>query len=118
MGAQLLQGDAARRQLVPEGGIDVSVPEVRAEAQPGREVEDDPEVGTGLARGATSGRPELDERLGVLAVLEADLQRLGLERAGDRQHDVGELAVGVMNRSAWTKKSSVLNASRPRALSA
>ena len=43
-GAQLLERDAGRCELVPPGGVEVTVPEVLTEAQPGREREDDLEV--------------------------------------------------------------------------
>ena len=72
----------------------------------------------GSGAGRDQRLPELDERLRLLAVFEADLQCLGFERGGHRQHDVGKFGRRVMNRSAWTKKSRLRSASRPRTLSA
>jgi hypothetical protein len=74
-----------------ERRLDVAVPEVRAETQPRRKVEHDLQVRAGLAARRDERLPQLDERLRLLAVLEADLQGLGLERRRHGQHDVGEL---------------------------
>ncbi len=59
--AQLFESDAARRQLVAPGCVDVTIEEVFAETQPGGEVEDDFEVGSGLADPLDKRSAELDE---------------------------------------------------------
>ena len=77
------------------GGLDVAVPEVVAETEAARQVEDDLRVGAGLAAGRDHRPSQLDERLRLRARLEADLERLPLEGGGDGQDDVGQLGGGV-----------------------
>ena len=79
------------RELVTPRRIDVAAEEVVAEAEAVREIEDDLDVGAGLAARRNHARPQLDMRLRRLAHLEADPERLGLEGAGDGKDDVGEL---------------------------
>ena len=82
--------DAGRGELMAVGGIDVAIPELRAEAEARGEIEDDVGVRARLAGRRHDRRAKLDQRLRLLADLEADLQRLALEGGGDRQHHVGE----------------------------
>src|SRR6516164_11615812 len=84
VGAQLLEADAGRRQLVAVGGIDIAIPELRTEAEPLGQTEDDVGVGTRLAARRHDGRTKLDQRLCLRADVEANLQGLALEGRGDR----------------------------------
>ena len=90
-GAELFERDAARRELVLPAGVDVSVEELLAESEPGGEVEDDLDVRAGLTHGRHQRGAQLHQGLRLLRDLEADLQSLGLEGTGHRQHDVGLL---------------------------
>ena len=72
-------------------GVDVAVPEVRAEAETPRQLEDDLGIGARLAARRDHRPPELNERLRRGAHLEAELEGFALERRRDGQHDVGEL---------------------------
>ena len=67
VGTQLLEGDAAGSELVPERGVDVAAEELLAEPEPRRQREDDLQVRAGLAPGCGQRCAELDERLRVLA---------------------------------------------------
>ena len=91
LGTQRLEGDAARGELVAPGGIDVAVPEVLAQPEAVGEGEDDLEVRARLAARRDDRATELDVGLRLLADLEPDPQRLGLERARHGQHDVGQV---------------------------
>src|SRR5579859_6463341 len=84
---QGFQGDAARGELVAPGGIDVAVPEVLTQSEAVGEGEDDLEVRARLAAWRDNGPTELDVGLRLLADLETNPQRLGLERARHRQPD-------------------------------
>jgi hypothetical protein len=53
------------------------------------------QVGARFAARGHKWRAQLDQRLGLLADLEADLQRFRLERCRHRQHDVGLLGARV-----------------------
>src|SRR5580704_13775686 len=72
------------------GGLDVAVPELRAEAEAAGEIEDAVGIGARLSRRRDDCLTELDQRLRVCADLEADLERLPFESGGDGQHHVGE----------------------------
>jgi hypothetical protein len=76
---------------VAEGGVDVAIPELLAEPEAGGQLEDDLQVGTGLAARRYQGVAQLDESLRLLAHPEADHEGLGLERAGHWKHEVGLL---------------------------
>jgi hypothetical protein len=77
--------------LVAVRGLDVAVPELRAEAKADGEVEDDVRIRTRLAGRRHDHLAKLDQRLRLRAYVEADLQPLALEGRGDRQHDIGQL---------------------------
>ena len=66
-----------------------------AEAEAGGEVEDDVGIRARFAGRRHDRRAKLDQRLRLLADLEADLQPLALEGRGDRQHHIGQLGGGV-----------------------
>src|SRR5215472_7311154 len=83
IGAQLLDADAGRGQLVAVGGIDIAIPELRTEAEPLGQTEDDVGVGTRLAARWHDGWTKLDQRLRLRADVEANLQGLALEGRGD-----------------------------------
>ena len=117
VGAELLEGDPARRELVAERRVDVAVPEVLAQAEARGEVEDDLQVRAGLAARRDERPAQLDEGLRRLAALEPDLQCLGLERRRHRQHDVGELGGRVHEQVGVHEEVEAASASRPRALS-
>ena len=51
--SKLIQGNAARTELLPVGGIDIAVPEMLAKAETRGEAEDQIGVGPGLAGRAT-----------------------------------------------------------------
>lgn len=74
--AQLLERYAARRQLMAERRVDVAVPEVLTEPESRGEGEDDGEIRARLAPESHERCSELDQRLGLLADLEADPQGL------------------------------------------
>ena len=92
--------------------------EVLTQAQPGGELEDDLQVRACLARAGRHGAAELYQGLRFLADLEPDPKRLRFEALVTGSTMSACSAVGFMNRSACTKKSSADRASRPRALSA
>ena len=100
-GTQLLKRNAGGAELMAIGGLDVAVPELRAEAEAAGEIEDDIGIGARLAGRRHDRLAELDERLRVRADLEADLQRLALEAEATGSTTSASSAVGVMNRSAW-----------------
>src|SRR6201986_3263413 len=83
-GAQLLEADAGRRQLMAVGGIDIAIQEMWTKAKPLGQTEDDVSVGTRLAARRQDGRTKLDQRLRLRADVEANLQGLALEGRGDR----------------------------------
>ena len=89
-----------------------------AEAQARREVEHDRQVRAGLAARRDERLSQLDERLRLLAVLEADLQCLGFERRRHGQHNVGEFGGRGHEQVSLDEKVQLRSASRPRALSA
>ena len=102
-GAELLQRDAGRRELVAIGGVDIAVPELLAQAEPAGEIEDDVGVGAGLAERRDDRPAQLDQRLRLGADVEADLQRPRARRAmATGRTTSASSAVGFMNRSAWT----------------
>src|SRR5215469_13183324 len=84
VGAQLLEADAGRCQLVAVSGIDIAIPELRTEAEPLGQIEDDVGVGTRLAARWHDSPTKLDQRLRLRADVEANLQGLALEGRGDR----------------------------------
>jgi hypothetical protein len=118
MSPQLLQGDPAWRKLMAERRFDVALPERCAEAQPRREVEHDLQVRAASPRGATCGCRSWTSNCASWLISKP------IFRASDSNGVVtgstmsAISAVGVMNRSAWTKKSRPRRASRPRTLSA
>jgi len=59
--AQLLQTDAARRELMAVGGINGAIPELRTETEPAGEIEDDLGIGTGFAARRHDRRPQLNQ---------------------------------------------------------
>src|SRR5215471_4637316 len=61
VGAQLLEADAGRRQLVAVGGVDIAIPEQRTEAEPPGQIENDVGVGTRLAARWHNGRTQLNQ---------------------------------------------------------
>jgi hypothetical protein len=61
VGPQVFQGDPAGRELMAERRVDVAVPEVLAEAEPRREVEDDPQIRSGLAARRDERLAQLDQ---------------------------------------------------------
>src|SRR6516165_10709479 len=79
VGAQLLEVDAGRRQLMAIGGVDIAIPELRTEAEPLSQIEDDVGVGTRLAARRHDRRTKLDQRLRLRADVKANLQRLALK---------------------------------------
>src|SRR5712691_13137365 len=76
-------------------GLDVTVPEVGTQTKAARQVEDDLGIGTGLPTRLDHPRPQLHQRLRLRTHLEANLERLALEGAGNREHDVGQLGCRV-----------------------
>jgi hypothetical protein len=90
LGAKLVQGDAARRELLPIGGLDIAVPELLAKAETRSKAEHDLGVGPRFAGWGDHGRPKLHLRLRLRADFEADLQRFAFEAGCGRQHDVGK----------------------------
>ena len=82
--------EAAWREMVGEGGIDVAVPEQVAEPEADREIEHDIEVGARLTARRDDGRPKLHQLAGILIKREADPQPLPLPGAGDWQYDIGK----------------------------
>ena len=72
-------------------GVDVAVPELRAQAEPARQREHDLEIRARLAARRLDRPPQLHERLGLLADLEPDPQPLDLERGRDGQDDIGQI---------------------------
>ena len=94
-GAQLLDGQAERGELVVPSCGDVAAEEVGAHAEPPGEVEDDLRVGARLAHRLHHPRPQLYVLLGAQPDLETRPDRLVLPWAVDRQQDVGVLRGGV-----------------------
>jgi hypothetical protein len=72
IGAQLLQCNASRGELITVGGVDVAIPELLAKVEPDRKINDDFRVGACFA-GRRRRRTKLDQRLCFLANLKADL---------------------------------------------
>src|SRR6266571_4640055 len=76
-------------------GLDVTVPEVGTQTKAACQVKDDLGIGTGLTTRLDHLRPQLHQRLCLLTHLEADLERLALEGAGNREHDVSQLGCWI-----------------------
>ena len=88
---QGFQAQAARRELVTVGSLDVPHPEMLAKTKPDRQIQDDVGVGPRLAARGYDALTKLHQRLGFRADLEAKAQRFPLETGGHGHHDVGEL---------------------------
>ena len=90
LGLQLVERQAARRQLLAVGGLDVTIPEVLEKTEVLRQAEDNLGVRARLANRRHHGVAILHQGLCTHADLEAEPHRLALEARGYRQHDVGE----------------------------
>src|SRR6266568_6605602 len=75
--------------------LDITVPEVGTQTKTARQVEDDLGIGTSLLTRLDHPWPQLHQRLRLGTPLEANLERLALEGAGNREHDVGQLGSWV-----------------------
>src|SRR6266567_6365270 len=93
--AQRHERNAGWVELRAVRGLDVTIPEVSTETKAARQVEDDLGIGTGLTTRLDHSRPQLHQRLRLCTHLEANLERLALEGAGNREHDVGQLGSWV-----------------------
>ena len=76
--------------MIVERRVDIAVPELVAETETHRKIEDDVDIGACLAARRDDGQPQLHEFAGILVEAEADAQPLAFPGAGDRQHDIGE----------------------------
>src|SRR5690606_17093223 len=76
---QLLQRDPRGRQLISVAGIDIALPELSAQTQPARQIEDDLCVRSRLPNRLDDRTPELHQRLRLGADIEADLEALAFE---------------------------------------
>src|SRR6516162_11793263 len=70
------------------GCLDIAAEELLAQPERDREVENDPQVRTGLTPRGDQRSPQLDGRLRILTSLEPNPQRLRLPRARRGQNDV------------------------------
>src|SRR6266566_2655576 len=93
--AQCHERNAGWMESRAVSGLDVTVPEVGTQTKAACQVEDDLGIGTGLTTRLDHLRPQLHQRLGLGTPLEANLERLALEGAGNREHDVGQLGCWV-----------------------
>ena len=81
--------------MVTVGRLDVTIPEMGTVPKAAGQVEHDLGVGAGLATWLGHPLPQLHQRLRLRADLEADLEGLALEGAGNRQHYIGEFGSRV-----------------------
>src|SRR6516164_1492290 len=100
-GAQLLQGDAGRGELMPVGGVDVAIPELLGEAEPDGKIENDFSIGARFAgRRATAGRSwTSDCASSLISKPIFSPSRSKAEATGSTMSAIS--AVGFINRSAW-----------------
>src|SRR6202008_2484449 len=82
-GAQCLQIEAARLQVMIERRRDVAVPEMIADPETDGEVEHDVDIGPRLAARRDHGRAKLHQFAGIPVEAEPDPQPLALPGAGD-----------------------------------
>ena len=101
IGSQLFGRETGRRELMGEGGFDVSIEELFGQVQTFGQVEDDLHFGARLADGFGYGGAQLCPVHRVLGDLEEGQQRFALPASRRRQNQVGEVALGLIVVSTW-----------------